>query len=362
MNQKFLFIDRDGTLIHEPTDNFQIDSIDKLTLEPYVIPALLKLQKIGFKLIIITNQDNLGSDHFPQENFDKPHNFMIKIFGSQGIKFNKILICPHSDQDQCYCRKPKIGLVKELLDKNIINKSKSYVIGDRKTDILLAQNMKIQSIQYHRKKCNWKTIEKKLTTIIRSVNVKRITKETTINVSIQIDNNPNNSSINTGIHFFNHMIQQIATHSGIYMNITVKNDIHIDDHHTIEDTALTLGKALHKALGNKKNIKRFGFVLPMDESLAQCSLDLSGRPHLEYHANFNFQKVGDLSTEMIKHFFQSLTQSMQCTLHIKTQGENDHHRAESLFKVFGQSLRQAICLNPNNNNNCDIIPSSKGQL
>lgn len=355
MHCKILFIDRDGTLINEPKDNFQIDSLEKLSLEPYVIPALIELKNIGFTFIIITNQNGLGSPSFPKNKFNTPHQKMIQIFQSQGIQFDQILICPHLPQEECNCRKPKTGLVTSWLNNISSNKFNNYVIGDRDTDIILAKNMNIQGIQYHREKFGWKKIKNYLIQHYRSAHIHRITSETSINVEIWLDQN-NKSHINTGINFFNHMLHQIAVHAELCMNIMTKGDLHIDDHHTIEDTALALGKALNLALYNKRGIERFGFTLPMDESIAQCILDLSGRPYFQYDVKYNFQKIGDLSTEMIEHFFRSLSSKMNCSLHLKAIGNNDHHKAESLFKSFGRSLRQAIHIYGNN------MPSSKGTL
>lgn len=357
MNHKVLFIDRDGTLINEPKDNFQIDSLEKLSLEPYVIPALIELKNIGFTFIIVTNQNGLGSAVFPKKKFDIPHQQMIKIFQSQGIQFESILICPHLPEEKCNCRKPKTGLVTPWLNNvQLLDKFNSYVIGDRDTDVILAKNMNIQGIQYHRKKFNWKKIKDYLMRkSYRSAYIYQNTLETNVQVEIWLDQK-NVSHINTGIHFFNHMLHQIAIHAELCMNITSKGDLHIDDHHTIEDTALALGSALNLALHNKRGIERFGFTLPMDESIAQCILDLSGRPYFQYNAKYNFQKIGDFSTEMIEHFFRSLSSKMNCSLHLKAIGNNDHHKAESLFKSFGRSLRQAIHIHSNN------IPSSKGTL
>ena len=355
MSQKYLFIDRDGTIISEPPSDFQVDRFDKLAFEPDVVPVLLKLQKAGYKLVMITNQDGLGTDSFPQADFDGPHNLMMQILTSQGVRFDDILICPHLPADNCDCRKPKTKLVEAWLAEGALDKANSYVIGDRATDIELAQNMGIQGLRYSQDGLDWNAIRQKLTQRDRYAKVNRNTKETQIEIEVWLDRE-GGSKINTGVGFFDHMLDQIATHGGLRMNVEVKGDLYIDDHHTVEDTGLALGEALLKALGDKRGIGRFGFVLPMDECLARCALDISGRPHLEFKAEFNYQRVGDLSTEMVEHFFRSLSYSMASTLHLKTKGKNDHHRVESLFKAFGRTLRQAIRVEGN------TLPSSKGVL
>lgn len=352
---KYLFIDRDGTLISEPPEDYQVDSYAKLRFEQDVIPALLDLQRAGYRLVMITNQDGLGTQAFPLEDFTGPHELMMQVFSSQGIVFDDVLICPHFPSDNCDCRKPKTALVRDYLKEGVMDKRSSYVIGDRATDIELADNMGITGLRYHPEILGWSVISQELSKPNRYACVTRNTKETQINVEVWLDKEGNNQ-ISTGIGFFDHMLDQIATHGGIRLHISVAGDLHIDDHHTIEDVGLALGEALKKALGDKRGIVRFGFNLPMDECLASCALDLSGRPFLKYKAKFNYQKVGDMSTEMFEHFFYSLSYALACTLHLKTKGKNDHHRAESLFKVFGRTLRQAVRIEG------DALPSSKGVL
>jgi len=353
VSRKYIFIDRDGTLIDEPDDK-QVDSLDKLRLKPNVIPALLKLIQAGYRLVMISNQDGLGTNSFPLQDFSAAQDFLISLLQSQAIQFDDILICPHFESDACQCRKPQLGLVMNYLRDGKMNFGNSWVIGDRQTDMQLATNMGIKGILYNAES-DWLKIANSILARPRQSSVKRCTNETSIHVAVNLDET-DPIQVNTGLGFFDHMLMQLAKHGGFSMQINAEGDLEIDEHHTVEDTALALGEALREALADKCGIKRYGFVLPMDEALATIAIDLSGRSYFVFEGKFAREKVGELPTELISHFFRSLSESLAAAIHIKISGENSHHMIECIFKAVGRSLRQAIMKQGQG------IPSTKGVL
>jgi imidazoleglycerol-phosphate dehydratase/histidinol-phosphatase len=352
--RRILFIDRDGTLIEEPPDQ-QVDSLVKLRLLPDVVPALLKLRDAGYTFVMVSNQDGLGTPGFPEPVFRGPHEFLRTLLKSQGIAFDAELICPHLPADGCTCRKPKTGLVDDYLRTSALDKSASYVIGDRETDLELARNLGIRGIRMGAAGVTWSSIADALTSRARRSNVQRKTKETDIAISIDLDREAP-IKVSTGLGFFDHMLEQVAKHGGFALELACKGDLHIDEHHTVEDCALALGEALKAALGDKRGIQRYGFLLPMDEALAQVAIDLSGRPYLVFEGRFGRDQVGQLPTELVPHFFRSLAETLGAAINIKVTGENTHHMIEACFKGLGRALRQAVRIT-------DVeLPSTKGSL
>ncbi|EMI4815942.1 bifunctional histidinol-phosphatase/imidazoleglycerol-phosphate dehydratase HisB [Campylobacter upsaliensis] len=352
MSEKILFIDRDGTLIKEPKEDFQVDSLEKLAFEKGAIPALLRLQKFGFKFVMISNQDGLGTTSFPKEDFEKAHFKMLEILQGCGIEFKDIFICPHFEKENCACRKPKTALLEDYIKYHLYDKGQSFVIGDRQSDMDLALNLGLSGLRYG--ELSWEEITEQILNSFRCASVKRKTKETDISVKVAL--NGGEVSVKSGVAFLDHMIEQIAVHSGIGLELSCRGDLEIDEHHSVEDIALALGEALKRALGDKIGIARYGFVLPMDESLASCVLDFSNRPFLKFKASFKKKKLGTLSTEMIEHFFYSLSYALGVSLHLKVKGKNDHHKCEALFKAFAKALKQAIKIESEN------LASSKGVM
>ncbi len=351
----YLFIDRDGTLVIEPPDDYQVDRLDKIELLPDVIPALLKLVDAGFKLVMVSNQDGLGTESFPEADFTLCQDFIIQLFASQGIHFEDVVICPHFDEDHCQCRKPQVGLVLPYLQRTDWDRTRSYVIGDRITDLQLAENMGIDSLQVGPDGMTWPQLVDQVLNRPRTATVVRDSKETQIEVNVNLDAlSP--CSIHTGIGFFDHMLEQISRHAGFSLIINCTGDLHIDDHHTVEDVGLALGQAIRTALGDKRGIGRYGFYLPMDEASAKVALDLSGRALTLFEAKFPTEMIGEMQSEMIPHFFRSFADSLGANLHIEASGDNSHHIAEGIFKAVARSLKQAISKQGN------TLPSTKGML
>lgn len=358
---KYLFIDRDGTLIEEPAD-FQIDSLEKFRLEPGLIPALLKLREAGYRLVMVSNQDGLGSASFPEADFRPPQTLLLDILKSQGIGFDDILICPHTPVDGCECRKPRLGLLRDYLARPDWDRARSWVIGDRETDLRLAENMGIAGLRYQRETCSWSEIAAQLLGESRRAQVLRKTKETELSIALDLDR-PGEVFIDTGLGFFDHMLEQIAKHAGVSLRLSCAGDLHIDEHHTVEDVGIALGQAFRQALGDKWGIARYGFALAMDEALAELelqdacvALDISGRGYFVFAGVFGREKVGELPTELVPHFFRSFADAAGLSLNMRVSGENAHHMVEALFKGLGRALRQAIRLESSE------LPSTKGAL
>jgi imidazoleglycerol-phosphate dehydratase/histidinol-phosphatase len=353
MSEMILFLDRDGTLIREPAD-CQVDRLHKVELLPDVIAALLRLAKHGYRFVMVTNQDGLGTESFPQEDFDTCQDHVLGIFRSQGVDFDEIFVCPHLADAGCECRKPKAGLLTRYLARTNIDLQASAVVGDRDADIELARNIGLRGFRIGNG-ISWPDIADSLCARSRRGSIERATNETSIRVAVDLDaTNP--VQIQTGIGFYDHMLEQIAKHGGFSLQVDCDGDLAVDEHHTVEDTAICIGAAIREALGDKRGVNRYGFLLPMDESEAQVALDLSGRAYSSFDGNFRREKVGELPTELVPHFFRSLADSMAATLHVTVKGENAHHMVEACFKSVGRALRQAIRCEGNE------LPSTKGVL
>jgi len=351
--RRILFLDRDGTIIVEPPDE-QIDSLDKLELTEGVIPALLALRDAGYTFVLVSNQDGLGTDAFPTAHFQESHDKLLRLMASQGVTFAAEHIDPSLPGDGSPNRKPGIGMLLDYLKSGDLDLEDSWVIGDRDTDLQLAENMGIGGIRFGPDGDSWAEIAHRLCNRPRRAEVARTTRETDIRVRVDLD--ASGTDIDTGIGFFDHMLDQLATHGGFRLDLTCRGDLDIDEHHTVEDCALTLGEALKRALGERRGIGRYGFTLPMDESLADVAVDLSGRPAFVFEAEFARDAVGGLSTEMVRHFFASLSQALGAALHMKVTGENTHHMIEALFKGAGRALRPALARGQGG------VPSTKGSL
>jgi imidazoleglycerol-phosphate dehydratase/histidinol-phosphatase len=363
--KRVVFVDRDGTIIREPRDK-QIDSLEKLELVPGIISGLKLLVDSGYALVMVSNQDNLGTPSYPRKTFAQVQRKLSRLLNGEGIVFEKVFICPHDRKDDCDCRKPKPGLLKNYLRLNDIDLSRSFVLGDRETDVEFASNLGCRSVRLKRVKRSAATFAtpdaraacEYISRSSRFVSLKRTTKETDISASVTLDGFGDHE-ITTGIHFFDHMLAQLARHSGIDIHLTAIGDIHVDAHHTVEDTAIVLGQALRRALGTKRGIQRFGFTAPLDEALAEVALDLSGRSFLSFECDFRRETVGDLPTELVEDFFKALADGLGAAIHIKCKGRNDHHKIEAIFKSTARALKQAVSIKFQAR---ATLPSTKGSL
>jgi imidazoleglycerol-phosphate dehydratase/histidinol-phosphatase len=353
-----LFVDRDGTLIEEPAD-FQIDRYEKLRFVAGVIPAMLRLRDAGYEFVMVSNQDGLGCESYPRASFDAPHRLMMQVFESQGIAFRDVLIDCSWPADNAPTRKPNIGLVVPMLQDRGIDWKRSAMVGDRETDNQFARNLGIRPFQLRTPQFggewDWAGIAHALCDAPRIANVARNTRETRIQVEVDLDRAAE-PQVRTGLGFFDHMLEQIGKHGGFALSLRCDGDLHIDEHHTVEDCALALGTALREALGDKRGIGRYGFTLPMDETLASAALDFSGRPYFVFDGRFTRERVGDLPTELVPHFFRSLCETAGLNLHLKVEGGNDHHQVEACFKAVARALRQALRREGRE------LPSTKGVL
>ena len=354
MSRKILFVDRDGCLIDEPADE-QIDSYEKLDLLPGVIAALQRIVGAGYELVMVTNQDGLGTARFPQASFDGPQDLLLRILASQGIRFGEVLIDRSFPQDGLDTRKPGVGMMRQYLADDGWKRADSAMVGDRETDLQFAANMGVRGFRVGPRGLSWAEIAHQLLDRPRTAEVVRNTKETRIKVRVDLDRQADPVA-HTGLGFFDHMLEQIGKHGGFALRIECEGDTEIDEHHTIEDCALALGQALREALGDKRGIARYGFTLPMDESQASAALDLSGRPYFVFEGQFPRERVGELPTELVPHFFRSLCDTLGANLHLAVKGDNAHHMVEACFKVTARVLRQAI------RREGDELPSTKGAL
>jgi len=362
--KKVLFIDRDGTLAIEPPIDFQLDSLEKLEFYPGVFQWLSRIAKeFDYELVMVTNQDGLGTDSFPEDTFWPAQNKIIQAFKNEGVEFSEILIDKSFPEDNAPTRKPRTGLLNKYIHGNYDLKN-SFVIGDRATDIELAKNLGSKGIYINSEgsdyailnTTSWEDIYNYLKAIPRTATIVRKTNETDIQVDINLDGS-GKSNISTGLGFFDHMLEQISKHGNIDLFVKVDGDLEIDEHHTIEDVAITFGEAFIEALGSKRGIERYGFLLPMDDCLAQVAIDFGGRPWLVWEPEFKREMIGEMPTEMFMHFFKSFSDASKCNLNIKAEGDNEHHKIESIFKAFAKAIKMAV-----SKTNNFSIPSTKGSL
>jgi imidazoleglycerol-phosphate dehydratase/histidinol-phosphatase len=379
--QKILFIDRDGTIIKEPADE-QIDSFEKLEFFPGALPFLSRIAtELDYELVMVTNQDGLGTSSYPEDAFWPVQNFIIKTLENECVKFANVCIDKTWPAENAPTRKPGTGMLTQYFDAEKYDLKGSYTIGDRKNDVLLGYNLGAKAIwlndnsnlgshEFNGKAeedavkstvaletTDWEKIYEFLKLGERVIEHRRATKETDIYIKINLDGK-GESKITTGVHFFDHMLDQIARHGSIDLEVTAKGDLHIDEHHTIEDTGIALGEVFALALGDKKGIERYGFCLPMDDCLAQVAIDFGGRNWIVWDAVFSREKIGEMPTEMFYHFFKSFSDASKCNLNIKAEGQNEHHKIEAIFKAFAKAIKMAVKRDVNNM----VLPSTKGLL
>lgn len=375
MKTRVIFLDRDGTLIKEPSDDYQLDSLEKLEFLPGVFRNLYKLRQFtGYELVVVSNQDGMGTASFPEVDFRLPHDKFITAFSNEGVEFDAVHIDPSLPEDQSPNRKPRTGMLTGYMEGDYDLKN-SFVIGDRITDIELAKNLGARGIMYGGEGMkeelskrglsehtslvsdDWDHIYRFIRSDMRRSKVKRVTGETEISVELSLDGE-GRTEISTGLGFLDHMLEQLGRHGGVDLMVKATGDLNVDEHHTIEDTAITLGEAFLEALGNKRGIERYAFVLPMDDALASVAMDFGGRPWIEWQVEFKRERIGDVPTEMFFHFFKSFSDAARCNLNIKATGNNEHHMIESVFKGFAKAIRMAVMLDTDSNR----LPTTKGKL
>lgn len=362
--KKVLFIDRDGTLVKEPPVDYQLDSLEKLEYYPGVFQLLSRIVKeFDYELVMVTNQDGLGTTSFPEEDFWPAQNKIIQAFENEGIMFSEVLIDGSLPEEILPTRKPGTGMLTHYI-KGDYDLTNSFVIGDRLTDVQLAKNLGAKAIYLNKENCedaeltteSWEEIYRLLKSLGRKAAVTRKTSETEITITVDLDGT-GKSDISTGLDFFDHMLEQLSRHGMMDLSIQAKGDLNIDEHHTIEDVAITLGETMLMAMGSKKGIERYGFTLPMDDCLAQVAVDFGGRAWLVWDTEFKREKIGEMPTEMFIHFFKSFSDSAKCNLNIRAEGKNEHHKIEAIFKAFAKAIKVAVAQTQQ-----FIIPSTKGSL
>ena len=378
MKKKILFVDRDGVIIREPAEDYQVDSFAKLEFMPGAISGLSTIMRdLDFELVMVTNQDGLGTEAFPQEDFEAPHQLMLSVLKSEGVNWREIIVDHTFSSDQAETRKPRLGRVQHYLQGDF-DLAHSFMIGDRLTDMQFAANLGCKGILLGHSLdqqddsltqgvdlsatidltcAHWSEIVAHLKSKPRATAVKRVTKETQIEINLDVDGS-GQTNIDTGLNFFDHMLEQLGKHGGVDLDIKVAGDLEIDEHHTIEDTALALGEAFREALGSKRGTERYGFALPMDEARAEVLLDFGGRPWLVWDVQFKREFVGDMPTEMVKHFFKSFSDTSLSNLQVTASGDNEHHIIESIFKAFARAIRRAVRRDMDNFD----LPTTKGTL